>query len=53
MFFLFGLLWQKNCPEMLLFIKGLVDAMSAFGVKNLIRRAVWVGDFSYKKAVDI
>ena len=33
--------------------KGLVDAMSAFGVKNPIRRAVWVEDFSYKKAVDI
>ena len=33
--------------------KGLVDAMSAFGVKNLIQRAVWVEDFSYKKAVDI
>ena len=33
--------------------KGLVDAMSAFGVKNLIRKAAWVEDFSYKKAADI
>ena len=32
--------------------KGLVDAMSAFGVKNPIWRAVWVEDFSYKKAVN-
>ena len=33
--------------------KELVDAMSAFGVKNPIRRAVWTENVSYKKAGDV
>ena len=33
--------------------KGLVDAVSAFGVKNPIQRAVWTENFSYKKAGDV
>ena len=33
--------------------KGLIDAMSAFGVKNPIRRAVLTENFAYNKAIDI
>ena len=33
--------------------KGLVDAMSSFRVKALIRRAVLTKDFSYRNAKDI
>ena len=33
--------------------KGLVDAMSAFEIKNFLRKAVLTNNFSYNKASDI
>ena len=45
--------WQKNMSEPSGHRKGLVDAMSSFGCKSPLHKAVLMKDFKYRSSYDI